>query len=260
VVFRQTFLLLVIWPVALATLLICSLATAQDTTKPVLANKKQALERALLYAGFEISANDSCVYSDARATDTNYQDSSTPFFSDSVSGERRWVVTFDSVYLDFKGHYSDKTLRRQVRKTFCFVLDPESGRLLTVFSAGPGCPDSLPPLANAMQVEDRTRDFEHYVGLGEDVPPVSFSEALKEARPSSPVQACDVRGWLMYYCRFDREPRLCWVIITRGAPGIPLPSPPTNPPGMVTEERFLRGAIRSIVDAKTGKLLSFDGY
>ena len=92
----------------------------------------QAMAQALAYCGFENLRKFSQPSAATSTEKTTVVDTTTPFLSDRISGEGRWVVTFDSVYLEMDSVWSEKNHARQLQKTYKAYLDPETGQLLKI--------------------------------------------------------------------------------------------------------------------------------
>jgi hypothetical protein len=107
--------------------------TAQQPRVEAIESQEQALTKALEYAGFAKAKGFVRPSAASSVTETAFADSTTPFLSDSIAGSKRWIVTFESIFLDFGG-WSKETVSNQIRKTYNFVLDPATGRLLKVYS------------------------------------------------------------------------------------------------------------------------------
>ena len=231
---------------------------ASDAAQVALQTKEQALQRALAYSGFMqmpgfvVPQADSCVQMMA------IKDSTTPFLSDSISGAERWVVTFDSVFLELGG-WSAGTVSNQIRKTYNFVLEPSTGRLLKVFTTYHGPEADLLPMLPADSATVNLSRNERHVSLVDSVPPLSFYEALDVAAPSNPLKAKEIQAWLVMFSHHGADPVPCWIILGRGTAPFPLPSAPSLDIEADTGGRLSSTSIRCIINAVTGKGLFFQG-
>jgi hypothetical protein len=213
----------------------------------------EALTRALQYAGFE----DMKIFSRETASGSSFEvdivDSTTPFLSDSISGSNRWLVQWDTVTLTFDTMWSEFNEANQVKKTFTFVLEAATGRLMKVYTEVADGDDITGPSFTVEEAEDRLRARGLvYAGFVDGVPPVSFYEALGEAIFIQPLRAKEIRAWLVMLSSRGREPFPCWVIEGRGVPRIPLPSAPVSG-SQQPQQRLSGDCFRCVVDATTGK-------
>jgi hypothetical protein len=238
--------------IMVAVALCATMALAADANQVVLQTKEQALQRALAYSGFMqmpgfvVPQADSCVRM------MEIKDSTTPFLSDSISGAERWVVTFDSVFLKV-GRWSDGIVRNQIKKSYHFVLDPITGRLLKVYSEyGKFAMDLTPePTAEASAI-DLSRN-ERYVSLVDSVPPVSLCGALDKAFFTQPLPSKEIHAWLVMHSSHELPPKPCWVILARGTPPWPVPfSIPDSKYGSQSPDHYVY-TMRCVIDATSGR-------
>jgi len=235
-----------------------------DTSAPregqglrVLETKEQALEQALQYSGFLRSPGFVVPDADSAVVLRPEVDSTTPFLSDSISGPKRWVVRFDSVFLDV-GNWVSEVRLNQIRKTYYFVLDPPTGRLLKVYSIYKGTDVDLPPEPLAESSAAYLSLNERYVSLVGYVPPVSLYQALGAAVASNPLKAKEIHAWLVMLSLHDQEPIPCWIIVAKGTAPFPKPSAPSLSPA-TQEPRLSSTRIRCAINAVTGKGLFCQG-
>ncbi|MEW5796274.1 MAG: hypothetical protein AB1772_07910 [Candidatus Zixiibacteriota bacterium] len=242
----------------LASLLVLATLEAAETPRSVvIENQEQALNRALKYAGFANSKGFVRPSAASCVTETAFADSTTPFLSDSIAGPKRWIVTFDSVFLDFGG-WSSETVSNQIRKTYNFVLDPPTGRLLKVYSTYEGPDSALLPEPPTDSSTVRLSRNERHVSLVESVPFVSFYQALDAAVPTNPLQAKEIQAWLVMFSHHGAQPVPCWIILARGTIPFPKPSAPSLSPA-TQESRLSSTSIRCIINATSGKWLFCEG-
>jgi len=232
-------------------------AAAEDPSSSVIENQQQALDRALEYAGFSKSKYFTRPSAASCVAETAFEDSTTPFLADSITGPRRWIVTFDSVFLDYD-KWTPDAVETQLKKTYHFVIDPPTGRLLKVYTVYNGDDMDSPPELPADSAAARLDLNEHYVSLVDSVPPVSFYEALNASVACHPLKAKEIQAWLVMLSKHGAEARPCWVILARGTVPFPLPPAPSLSPE-ADEMRLSGTTVRCVVDATTGKWLSFEG-
>lgn len=212
----------------------------------------QAVTRALQYAGFENMKAFSRTTSSCSSSESDFVDSITPFLSDSISGSNRWLVQWDTVTLTFDTIWSEFNETNQVKKTYTFVLEAATGRLMRVYTEAADGDGITGPSFTAEEAEDRLRARGLvYTGLVDSVPPVSFYEALGEAIFIQPLRAKEIRAWLVMLSSRGREPFPCWVIEGRGVPRISLPSAPV-PESQQPQQRLSGDCFRCVIDATTG--------
>jgi hypothetical protein len=234
-----------------------SLVVAETSPTKAINNQEQALDRALEYAGFVNTKGFVRPSAASCVSEIAYVDSTTPFLSDSIAGPNRWVVTFDSVFLNLGG-WSSETVANQIRKSYHFVLDPLTGRLLTVYSTCEGVHVDLPPELPADSSAVLLSSNERHTSLVDSIPPVSFYEALDAAVPTNPLQAKEIQAWLVMFSDHGRDPIPCWIILARGTAPFAIPSAPSlNPESQ--EPRLSSTRIRCVINAVSGKWLSFEG-
>jgi hypothetical protein len=234
-----------------------SVTLAADASQYVLQTKEQALQRALEYSGFKESPGFVVPQADSCVKMMEIKDSTTPFLSDSISGAERWVVTFDSVFLDFGG-WARETVMDQIRKSYHFVLDPSTGRLLTVYTTCEGVYVDAPPELSADSSAVLLSSNERHTSLVDSIPPVSFYEALDAAVPTNPLQAKEIRAWLVMFSYHGRDPIPCWIILGRGTAPFARPTPPRFGPEQYAP-RLSNTCIRCVINAVTGKGLFCGG-
>jgi hypothetical protein len=234
-----------------------SVTLAADASQYVLKTKEQALQRALEYSGFTESPGFVVPQADSCVKMMEIKDSTTPFLSDSISGAERWVVTFDSVFLDFGG-WAKSTVDNQIKKSYHFVLDPVTGRLLKVFSVyGKPAADILAELP-ADSATTRLNFNERHVSFVDSIPGITLYRALDGAVPTNPLQAKEIRAWLVMFSDHGRDPIPCWIILGRGTAPFALPGPPTLGPEQYAP-RLSSTSIRCVINAVSGKGLFCGG-
>jgi hypothetical protein len=245
--------------VALCILSLVAFTKGQDARKGgeapenrrAIRTPEQALEQALAYAGFGEMEQFSRPDPSACATTASVFDSITPFLSEEVSGEDRWVVTFDSVYLDLDTVWSELNHARQLKKTFRFYLEPGTGRLLKIVGRYNWEDSDIPPVPPAGEIERFFKAIgESYPGLVDDVPPISFHQALANVRFVQPLGAEELYAWLVMDASQGKEPHPCWVIVGRGVPPIYAIGPGTS--SVSSEDRLSITCFMCKVDAATG--------
>jgi hypothetical protein len=238
--------------VVVALALCYSVTLAADASQYVLKTKEQALQRALEYSGFTESPGFVVPQADSCVKMMEIKDSTTPFLSDSISGAERWVVMFDSVFLDFGG-WAKSTVDNQIKKSYHFVLDPVTGRLLKVYSVYEKPAMDLTPEPSVEASEANLIQNERYVSLVDLVPPVSLYRALDVAVPAEPLTSKEVHACLVMLSAHEGEPKPCWVILARGTPPWPVPfSIPPTEYGSTSPDHYVY-TMRCVVDATTGK-------
>jgi hypothetical protein len=211
------------------SILTCSVqGGAAESQFAELVDSESARIRALAYSGFEKTRDRSRLALSSTAREEAFLDSTTPYLSDSISGQARWIVTFDSVYLDFEtSSWSEGLKANQLKKTYNFVIEPETGRLLKIYTDYEGDDIGLAPELASEEMEHYLRGSGLvYTGLVDDPPPVTFYEALQTAVFVQALSVKEILAWLVMCSHHGRPPKPCWIIVGRGVPQVSLPGAP----------------------------------
>jgi hypothetical protein len=144
---------------------------------------------------------------------------STPFLGGAIVGRYCWVVPMilpsGVVGSSFKGS----------ERVFDVFLDAENGHLLKIVSRLPAGVAPPPALATPETAEKEMLDMGQgiYDGFPNDLPPVSFREALQTVEKESSVSVASAAQIIGQFVRIKTKgakPVRCWVIMFRGVPPI----------------------------------------
>lgn len=179
-------------------------------------------------------------------------DSTTPFLAKQFDGSLVWQVTFNNVII--RSDNVSQDLVRDVRFNFKIFMDAKSGQLLYIESKTTEYNKFFRPLPSSARLEARMKARrEKYVGLPDEEPIVSFTEALSEYVAGAPHLAKEI---IAHYVLYESDnfggPIPVWSIQLRGLPYDKAISKESKRPADYLSY------IRTVINARTGKQLFID--
>lgn len=211
--------------------------------------KVEVIERALLFAGFAESTGDDKI-SDEEIKLIRLDDDTTPFLNLRYKNKAVWQITFKGMNLKtFYNNVADMAYDRD----YDVFIDSASGKLLkiTCFYDTP-LPNECPQLSAKSAEEQLSNVGEQYIEIPDDIPAISFGEALEKC-PESHYKAKEVVGQYILYSDGIRKPKPMWIISLCGIP--PRPNP-THPRYKALDiPLYQRNRIRELINATTGSIV-----
>ncbi len=234
---------------AIVVLSCCAAAAGNDTVDDTLTieTAKQAVDIATQYVGAEIidGCSDAVPKVCAELVEIHHKD--TLAGANPHGLRRTWVVSFDSVFLEFDSGWHPSAVLNQRRKTFMVLIDAGSGHLSGIIAG-------MPPDTADITIPPVVPRSGKVAGLSWKPPTRTLFDALGAADFLMPLHATVIEAICVEYSLRDEEPHLCWIISSAGFP----PLDAFGSPSVAATAQPIKGVYREmqcIVDAETGEWL-----
>lgn len=212
----------------------------------VIKTQEEAYSKVIEYTGFN-SKN----YSYKALSENNsiklklLEEENLSFVDDSIIGKEVWMVKFENVSLNLSPGWVQSYQDNQIKKNITVVVEAESGKLIKIIAQS--------DTTKSFFYDNISKDYlkkklngcgEQWLGFPDTVPNISYEKALQAAVPSNPFMAEEIHAVCVYQKDLNNESRLVWMITGNNIP----------------EDFMLGKKVRSIIDAKTGKILGAMTY
>ena len=181
---------------------------------------EKAVERALLYTGFEERLQDKSTIKDATsiAHKLLIKSDSTPFLWDQIEGREMWVVRFTDV--DIRTELKITLGVPPEYRNFTVILDPERGWLARVFSDPVRDRSDLMPKASGEEMKKMINGSrsEIWQSFRDTLVGINFIEALDAAPACFPIIANEITAYYTISSNKYLEGTPIWNIMVRGIP------------------------------------------
>jgi hypothetical protein len=206
-------------------------------------DKEDAYNTAVAITGFAQDLKSGIEIDRVVTLDTLVHDR-TPFEGHLSDSDQVWVVRFPSHRLDISG-WADSYVSGQKLKTFTVTIDARSGRLIRIIGQVDTLSTFFYDKADPESLERLLRGCgEVWSVCPDNVAIIPLSRALEVAVPSSPLMATEIHAVCVNWINLQEEPRPVWMITGNGFPKV---------------DKIGQRA-RCVIDARTGKLLTFMNY
>jgi len=235
------------------TLVLTYAAYSQTHANNSIKNAEEAINRALLYTGFD-KVNDVDIKDMLnKAKIDTITDDKTPYLSKSINDRDIWEIEFLGINLT--SLFERRTgINESKYFNFKVYIDKESGRLIKIHYIKEGYDPNESPLPSAEVAERQMiRIGEVYHGFPDSLPEYSFIDALDNTA-FNPFHAGEIIAQYVIESERYTDPRRVWTIDLRGLDPVPIES---RKSAMYTPV-YQRNHRRTVIDAKTRHQLFTD--
>ncbi len=211
----------------------------------VLKTQEEAYDKVLEYTGFK-----SRDYSYKALSENNsiklelLEKENLAFVDDSIIGKEVWKIKFSNVKLNLSAGWVQSYKDNQIKKNITVVVEAKTGKLIKIIAQSDTTKTFFYDNISKEYLEKILNGCgEQWLGFPDTVPNISYETALQAAVPSNPFMAEEIHAVCVYQKDLNNESRLVWMITGNNIP-----------------KNFLGTKVRSIIDAKTGKILSAMTY
>jgi len=232
--------------ILLVILVLMYSAYSQTPENNSIKNAEEAINRALLYTGFDkvnkINVKDMSNYVKL----TKITNTKIPFLEKSVEGKDIWEIEFQNINISHI--YEKRTgLEKSITMSFSVYIDKETGKLLEIHYIKDGYNSEDSPLPSTDLAEQQMNSTaEIYYRFPDSLPEYPFIDALDNTA-INPAHAREIIGYYIIESKMDSTPRRVWAIDLRGI--VPVPVASENAEKYVPI--YQRNHRRTIIDAKT---------
>lgn len=185
-------------------------AATADSLGPI-TSSAEAIDRALDYTGIDRFIQGKAQNPDELARSVVLHDSTTPFLSGQITCRPTWEVTFQNVYLNWRGDETDTAVYQA--KTLVLYLDSATGQFIKLDYVDQGIDRDTLAWCSAEEAADQIgRMGESYSGLPTMVPKLDLAEVMASFLPASPEAANRCEVLYVNHQMPDGVTRAAWVI------------------------------------------------